>query len=230
MSQYFERVANEVLRASEDLSVRFEDGLAALINGEIPGIEQATRQQQQTITGGEFEDIEEELMNSPLEGIAESVISDLMANQAKPEGFLDHVNAFRSAITWSEPFIIGIVSFQIIMFIACILVSRPSVGLGPRLSVMVFIGALVRSVEYLNQIAGQHWKEFATQNYFDHRGVFVSFMVSGPLLFYCLIMLIMFVRESSQLLVQVKTNELKKKRKQQQSAKKKGAEESKKQK
>jgi Na+-transporting methylmalonyl-CoA/oxaloacetate decarboxylase gamma subunit len=38
-------------------------------------------------------------------------------------------------------------------------------------------------------------------------------MISGPLLFDCLIMLILFVREASQLLVQVKTNELKRKKK-----------------
>jgi transmembrane protein 18 len=136
--------------------------------------------------------------------------------QAKPVGFLENFEAFRSAITWSEPFIIGLVTFQIFMFITCLLVSRHDTGIVPRMSVLIFIMVLVRTVEYLNQLASRNWKDFTTQNYFDHKGIFVSFMVSGPLLFDCLMMLMLFVREASGLLVKVKTNEFKRKRKQQQ--------------
>jgi transmembrane protein 18 len=133
---------------------------------------------------------------------------------------MEHFEAFRSAITWSEPFIIGLVTFQIVMFITCLLVSRTDTGLVPRVSILIFIALLIRTIEYLNQLASRNWREFATQNYFDHKGVFVSIMVSGPLLFDCLMMLMLFVREASNLLVKVKTNEFKKKRKQQQQASK----------
>lgn len=133
---------------------------------------------------------------------------------------MEKLDAFRSAITWTEPFIIGLLAFQIVMFMLCLAVSRPNVGLAPRISIMVFIAVLVRSAEKINEIAGQNWKEFCTQNYFDRQGVFVAIMVSGPLLFYCLIMLMLFVREASQLLVTVKTNELKRKKKAQSRSKK----------
>ena len=77
---------------------------------------------------------------------------------------------------------------------------------------MIFIAIFVRSAERLNVVAGQYWQEFATQNYFDRQGVFFAIMISGPLLFDCLVMLMLFVREASQLLVTVKTNELKRKK------------------
>lgn len=35
--------------------------------------------------------------------------------------------------------------------------------------------------EWLNKIAGRHWKEFAAQNYFDKNGVFISLFLSFPI-------------------------------------------------
>jgi hypothetical protein len=77
---------------------------------------------------------------------------------------------------------------------------------------MVLIVILVKSAEYLNQIAGEQWESFATQNYFDDRGIFIAIMFSSPLLLDSFIMLVMFLREAGQLLILVKTEELKKKR------------------
>jgi hypothetical protein len=77
---------------------------------------------------------------------------------------------------------------------------------------MVTIAVLVKSAEYLNQTAGENWESFATQNYFDDRGIFVAIMFCSPLLLDSFLMLVMFLREAGQLLVQVKTAEFKKKR------------------
>jgi transmembrane protein 18 len=103
------------------------------------------------------------------------------------------------------------------MFFAAIFVSRKERGLTLRLIVMVTIAALVRGAEHLNQWASRHWMQFATQNYFDSRGIFVSVMLCAPLLLDSLIMLLFFLREASQLLIQVKTAQLKKQRKQSQN-------------
>ena len=135
-----------------------------------------------------------------------------------PETPLEHFHAFRSAITWREPFILGLVAFQIIMFFLCLYVSRPERGLAPRLAVMVTLAVIVRSSEILNDWAAQHWESFCTQNYFDARGVFVMVMVCAPLLLDSLIMLFLFLREASQLLVQVKKVQLKQKMQQQKKA------------
>jgi hypothetical protein len=77
---------------------------------------------------------------------------------------------------------------------------------------MVFIGALVRSSEWLNGLGGKNWQRFATQDYFDKRGIFVGIMLCGPLLLDSFMMLLFFVSEASQLLVEVKTQELKRKK------------------
>ena len=36
--------------------------------------------------------------------------------------------------------------------------------------------------ERLNRLLGVHWQSFATQNYFDPHGLFLSVLWSGPLL------------------------------------------------
>ena len=125
---------------------------------------------------------------------------------------MEHISAFQSAINWNEPFIRGLIIFQVVMFAATLFVSRRDRGIGPRLTVMVLIGTLVRLSQYINTYAAEHWASFATQNYFDRGGIFIGIMFCGPLLLYCMMMLFMFLREASQLLIQVKTYEIKKKR------------------
>ena len=87
MSEYFQRVANDVLKASEELSARMEDGLTAMMTGELPkaATEGSGATPPPTADGfGEDDfEIEEEFMHSPLEGIAESVLGDLMQNSVR---------------------------------------------------------------------------------------------------------------------------------------------------
>lgn len=102
-----------------------------------------------------------------------------------------------------------LVGFQCVMFFLSLYVSRRSRGTAPRLCLMVFIGALVRSSEWLNGLGARNWERFATQNYFDKRGIFVGIMLCAPLLLDSLMMLLFFLSEASTLLVQVKKQELK---------------------
>jgi len=37
--------------------------------------------------------------------------------------------------------------------------------------------------EKMNRYLGENWKSFASQNYFDRSGVFISVIWSGPLIF-----------------------------------------------
>ena len=106
------------------------------------------------------------------------------------------------------------------MLLQCIYVSRKDRGLTPRLIVMGIVGVTVRMAERLNAWGAEHWREFATQNYFDHRGIFVSVMLSAPLLVDAFIMLCFFLREASQLLIEVKTTQIKKEKRKQQKEEK----------
>lgn len=128
---------------------------------------------------------------------------------------MEHVEAFRSAINWSEKLIIGLIGFQIVMFCLCLYFSQKDRGLAPRVTLLVVIGIVVRSAEWLNARGEEHWESFATQDYFDKRGIFVGIMLSGPLLLDVLMMLILFIREAALLLVQVKRTEFRKKKRNQ---------------
>lgn len=91
-------------------------------------------------------------------------------------------------------------------------VGRRNCGLTPRVVMLLFIGLVVRSAEYINAWAAKEWQSFCTQNYFDQRGIFISIFLCAPLLIDSFMMLVMFLLEAAQLLVQVKKAELKKKR------------------
>jgi hypothetical protein len=99
------------------------------------------------------------------------------------------------------------------MFLLSLYVSRKDGPLTPRVGILLFIGIVVRCAEQFNALGAQHWKMFATQDYFDSRGIFVGIMLCGPLLLDCLLMLFRFLREASTLLVQVKKEELRHKKK-----------------
>ena len=49
---------------------------------------------------------------------------------------------------------------------------------------------LAYSAETLNSLGNKHWKSFATQNYFDSRGVFASALFSAPLIFIAFVILV----------------------------------------
>ena len=208
---FFTKIASDVLDATEKISKDFDDGIAALF-----GSEPQDTAPPETASPEDDIEIEEEFMHSPLQGMAESVMGDILAGQQGPQGPIEHFHAFRHAITWTEPFICGLVTFQILMFGLSVYISRQNQSLGPRVGIMLFIFALVRGAERINAWGARHWSSFATQNYFDAKGIFILIMFCGPLLMDCLIMLLIYLREASQLLVQVKAAQIQKKQQQQQ--------------
>jgi len=84
---------------------------------------------------------------------------------------------------------------------------------------LVFIGIIVRSAEWINTQGAKHWEQFATQDYFDKRGIFIGIMLAAPLLVDSFMMLLFFMSEASSLLIEVKRNEIKEKKNKKKSAK-----------
>jgi hypothetical protein len=94
--RFFTKVANDVLAASEQLSNRLEDGISAILTGDL-----ALKQKEGGADAGagagsgsvppqyeeEFDDQfdipEEELRHNPLQGIAESVVGGIMGGQVR---------------------------------------------------------------------------------------------------------------------------------------------------
>jgi len=146
--------------------------------------------------------------DSPLNGMAQNVINDALSKHVGPQNVMEHIEAFKSAITWGEPFIIGLLCFHFVAFILAIMLSRSN-NFGARISFLLFLGVVVRSAERLNEYGRENWESFATQDYFDKNGIFVTIMLSAPLLSICFFMMISYVREATRLMVEVKTFKLK---------------------
>jgi hypothetical protein len=149
-------------------------------------------------------------VQSPLEGIADSVMGDLFASSVGPQTPLEHLAAFRSAVNWTEPLIVTVLVFQIIMLALTLWALRRG-GTAVRISLLSLVAIVVRSAERINSYASSRWQDLATQNYFDQGGVFVLLFLCLPLILDCLIMLVGLLREASGLLVEVKTMEVKQK-------------------
>ena len=162
----------------------------------------------------------EEMINakSPLEGMAEQVMGDIFQGQMGPQTPMEHLQAFRAAIDWTEPLIVGLLIFQLVMFACTVMVIKRS-GTASRLGLLVFIAIVVRLAERINAYAGARWEDIATQNYFDTNGIFVLIFLAVPLVLDCVVMLVSFMREASSLLVEVKTRELKEKGREKKAAK-----------
>jgi hypothetical protein len=82
-----------------------------------------------------------------------------------------------------------------------------------QMALLVVVLGAVYSAERINGLAAEHWRAFARQNYFDHRGVFVAVLYCTPLLCAAFFILINALRTTAELLVQVKRKELQVKRK-----------------
>ena len=63
--------------------------------------------------------------------------------------------------------------------------------------------------ERLNAFASSHWRKFATQNYFDERGVFYSAVVGGPVLLNLVLVVAMYLLQCAALLAQAKAAQIK---------------------
>ncbi|KAL7435294.1 hypothetical protein ACHAXM_004626 [Skeletonema potamos] len=173
------------------------------------------------------EDIDLEDMGeygSPLMGMADSVMSDIMSYQVGPQTPVEQIQAFKAAITWSEPFIQCLLAFHAVVIIAAIALTKKG-GIYTRMGFMIFLAIIVRLAERLNIMGNSRWKEFATQNYFDRSGIFMGIMLCAPILCVCFVMLFAMLREANNLLVDVKSMKIKA---QQEEQKKKKSKEEKK--
>ncbi|KAK1745659.1 transmembrane protein 18 [Skeletonema marinoi] len=171
-----------------------------------------------------LEDFEE--YGSPLMGMADSVMSDIMSYQVGPQTPTEQIQAFKAAITWSEPFIQCLLAFQAVVIITAIALTKKG-GLYTRMGFMIILAIIVRLAERLNVMGNSRWKEFATQNYFDRGGIFIGIMLCAPLLCVCFGMLFAMFREANTLLVDVKAMKIKAQQEQQQKKKKSKEEEKK---
>merc|ERR1712100_340477 len=118
-----------------------------------------------------------------------------------PEGVIENMSAFRAAVDWSEGWIRALVGHHAALLLFMILTRKHYYA---QCFVFGWICTLVWSAERLNNLAKGRWKDFSKQNYFDKNGIFMSGVLSAPLLLIGFIQLVITLRGSADLLVEVK--------------------------
>lgn len=119
--------------------------------------------------------------------------------------FYSDMMGFFHAIDWTEQWLLGLGGFHLTLWILTIALRNSH---DAQMVLLLLILGAVYAAEYINKIARERWQDFATQNYFDPRGVFISVMYSAPLLCLALFVLLNALRLASKLLIQVKKKEV----------------------
>lgn len=126
------------------------------------------------------------------------------------EGFIevneisDFISYLRS-IEWGDPWLIALLSFHILITFACF-TTRNYGNFQILLFMMLLL--LVYFSENINQVAAQNWAMFSRQQYFDSKGLFISIVFSIPILLNCMIMVGSWLYQSTQVMANIKTAQL----------------------
>jgi len=214
-----QNLIQSVFQEAQESFDRIAQFLEDNLSGDVSQTQQQTQQQQEPLSDYYYEDGTDDLFSSsPLQGMAEDVLSDIMSKQNGPESFWEHLQAFHAAINWSEPFILCLIAFHVLVFSMTIyMLRRQPTTTNLQLLFLAIITITCRMAGRLNTYGQQHWEEWGiTQNYFDSQGFFIATCLCLPLIFICLIVLINMLREAGSLLIQVNRMKIKQQIKQQQ--------------
>ncbi|KAI8106746.1 hypothetical protein M9434_001400 [Picochlorum sp. BPE23] len=114
---------------------------------------------------------------------------------------------FIRAIDWSERWIQAILAVQACILLTLIIFRNNMVVQNTIFALSVVV---IYKADVLNAWGARHWEDFARHNYFEKNGAFVSALISAPLLFGMLIVLVNLAMHFIQTLVLMKTEQLKK--------------------
>eukprot|EP00486_Rosalina_sp_Unknown_P006841 CAMPEP_0201573222 /NCGR_PEP_ID=MMETSP0190_2-20130828/16952_1 /ASSEMBLY_ACC=CAM_ASM_000263 /TAXON_ID=37353 /ORGANISM="Rosalina sp." /LENGTH=166 /DNA_ID=CAMNT_0047999923 /DNA_START=21 /DNA_END=517 /DNA_ORIENTATION=- len=127
-------------------------------------------------------------------------------NLQKDMTFWDHVNAFIAAVDWHETWILLLILFELLL-LGFTIYTQQNWAIQSVLFILTFI--IVTCAQYINQWCFDNWQLFSNQNYFDPSGLFITVILSLPLVIISLIALVLGLYNASQLVIQVKTFEFK---------------------
>ena len=152
---------------------------------------------------------QEELLKFGEELLKES--SKKMREAAGPDAWAQAYEmwmGFYKAVDWSERWIQCVLGFHVVTLAAALLTRKSETAQ----TVIFFLCMLPAfGAERINTLARDNWKKFSTQDYFDEKGLFISVVMSGPLLCILIVVLVNFLFIMTGVMVKVKRAELKQK-------------------
>jgi|688.fasta_scaffold829451_1 hypothetical protein len=106
---------------------------------------------------------------------------------ATPQTFSEHVEAFFAAVDFSEPLIIVTLGFHMLMLLL-VIKTRDYI----KVQYFIFMGllGLCLYLQQFNIYMNENWSKYATQNYFDEQGAFVSLFYGMPILAICVLIIV----------------------------------------
>lgn len=118
---------------------------------------------------------------------------------------VDNFIGFFHAIDWKEPLLLSIVAFHVSLLLIVIF-SRKNINFQMCLFLIALAGVYL--AERMNDVLHSNWESFASQDYFDKHGIFVSVLWSGPLLCISILILMNTLFSLCHLIVRWKKTEL----------------------
>ncbi|EDO32237.1 predicted protein [Nematostella vectensis] len=102
------------------------------------------------------------------------------------------------------------------MFISCMPTSsiKPTTCTISTSSMPTSNMGLVYASEQLNILGERHWRKFAREQYFDSSGLFISVILSVPVLFNCFVILVSWLWTACSMLIVVGKGRVREKQRQ----------------
>lgn len=129
----------------------------------------------------------QEQFNEFMTGIQDHMTNLVKESYKAPQGIRQEWQAFSAAINWKDQLIQGLMAFNVILLVLVLALRK-------YFYVQVFIFAIitfcVSMAARINQWCHDHWREIASQDYFDAHGVFAGIFFCGPLLFIAFVQLV----------------------------------------
>ncbi|KAH8291093.1 hypothetical protein KR054_008475 [Drosophila jambulina] len=112
---------------------------------------------------------------------------------------------FLLSIDWTDPWLIGLVAVHVLTTTTALL-SRNNTNFQIFLFLVLLLA--VYFTESINEYAAKNWSSFSKQQYFDSNGLFISTVFSIPILLNCMLLIGTWLYNSTQLMVSLKTAQL----------------------
>ncbi|KAH8407529.1 hypothetical protein KR222_004921 [Zaprionus bogoriensis] len=114
--------------------------------------------------------------------------------------------SFLLSIDWKDPWLIALILLHVLTTSTALLTRNNT-------NFQVFLFLVLLSVVYfsesINEYAALNWRSFSKQQYFDNNGLFISTVFSIPILLNCMLLIGTWLYNSTELMVTVKTAQLK---------------------